>query len=167
MSRLEAASVPNSAAAGDPIRAIRKVLTEDLAMNPDHVTDSDCLAVARVSEIVGTRGARLSACALAAIVRQTGYEQKNDVIKFGFDGSLIEYYPRFEERIRVALRELLGAEVEKRVEIGLAKDGSGVGGTFPVSWLLPVDVTLIAFTSSFSLAALVAQAAKAALEAGL
>ena len=43
-------------------------------------------------------------------------------------GSLYQHYPGFEERMREALRMLLGEEVEKRVEMGLAKDGSGVGG---------------------------------------
>jgi hexokinase len=42
--------------------------------------------------------------------------------------SLIQFYPNFEERIRDSLRAIVGPEVEKRVEIGLAKDGSGVGG---------------------------------------
>ena len=42
--------------------------------------------------------------------------------------SLIQFYPGFEERIRDSLRAIVGPEVEKRVEIGLAKDGSGVGG---------------------------------------
>ena len=36
--------------------------------------------------------------------------------------------------MREALRILLGEEVEKRVEMGLAKDGSGVGGAS--SWPL-------------------------------
>lgn len=41
---------------------------------------------------------------------------------------MIDSYPRFEERIRVALRELVGEKVEKnQIVIGLAKDGSGVG----------------------------------------
>ena len=43
--------------------------------------------------------------------------------------SLIQHYPNFNARVRDSLRELVGEEVEKRVEIGLAKDGSGVGGT--------------------------------------
>jgi hexokinase len=43
---------------------------------------------------------------------------------------LYQHYPDFEERMREALRILLGEEVEKRVEMGLAKDGSGVGGTY-------------------------------------
>ena len=41
---------------------------------------------------------------------------------------MYQHYPGFEERMREALRILLGEEVEKRVEMGLAKDGSGVGG---------------------------------------
>lgn len=43
--------------------------------------------------------------------------------------SLIQHYPRFEERLRKSLRMLIGNELESKVEIGLAKDGSGVGGT--------------------------------------
>jgi hexokinase len=41
---------------------------------------------------------------------------------------LYQHYPGFEELMREALRILLSEEVEKRVEMGLAKDGSGVGG---------------------------------------
>lgn len=43
--------------------------------------------------------------------------------------SLIQHYPNFNARLRESLRELVGDEVEKKVDIGLAKDGSGVGGT--------------------------------------
>lgn len=42
--------------------------------------------------------------------------------------SLIQHYPNFNTRLRDSLGELVGEEVEKKVEIGLAKDGSGVGG---------------------------------------
>jgi hexokinase len=45
--------------------------------------------------------------------------------------SLYQHYPSFEEHMRGALRVLLGEEVERQVEMGLAKDGSGVGGTHP------------------------------------
>ena len=54
--------------------------------------------------------------------------RSEEMVRFGLDGSLVEFYPRFESRIRDALKEMLGSEVEKRIEIGLAKDGSGVGG---------------------------------------
>lgn len=39
-----------------------------------------------------------------------------------------EFLPGFEGRVREALKIVLGVEGEKRVRIGLAKDGSGVGG---------------------------------------
>jgi len=44
--------------------------------------------------------------------------------------SLIEFYPNYERTLRESLRLLVGEEVERRVDIGMAKDGSGVGGDF-------------------------------------
>jgi hexokinase len=51
------------------------------------------------------------------------------MIDVGVDGSLVEFYPDFEEHIRQALREVaeIGDEGEKKIRIGIAKDGSGVG----------------------------------------
>ena len=42
---------------------------------------------------------------------------------------MVEFYPNFEEYIREALREVpeIGVWGEKRIRIGIAKDGSGVG----------------------------------------
>jgi len=42
-------------------------------------------------------------------------------------GSLYQHYPGFEEMIREALRCLFGDEIEKQIEMGFTKDGSGVG----------------------------------------
>ena len=44
--------------------------------------------------------------------------------------SLIEHYPNFNARLRACVRDLVGEEVEKRIDLGLAKDGSGVGGMY-------------------------------------
>lgn len=54
---------------------------------------------------------------------------EEDVVDIGVDGSLVEYYPGFEDYIREALREIpeIGVKGEKRIRIGIAKDGSGVG----------------------------------------
>ena len=46
--------------------------------------------------------------------------------------SVIEFYPSFEHQIRDALKVLVGHEAEQRIKIGLAKDGSGVGGELNV-----------------------------------
>jgi hexokinase len=54
---------------------------------------------------------------------------EEDIIDIGVDGSLVEYYPGFEDGMRSALRAVseIGVHGEKRIRIGIAKDGSGVG----------------------------------------
>ncbi|KAK7178779.1 hypothetical protein DPSP01_013548 [Paraphaeosphaeria sporulosa] len=56
-----------------------------------------------------------------------GSEQ--DIIDIGVDGSLIQLYPGFEAHMRSALRDIqeIGPDGERKVRMGLAKDGSGVG----------------------------------------
>ncbi|KAK8115274.1 glucokinase [Apiospora kogelbergensis] len=55
-------------------------------------------------------------------------KQDNDgVVEVGVDGSLIEFYPTFEQEMREAVGDVLGPGHEKRLRIGMAKDGSGVG----------------------------------------
>lgn len=116
------------------IAETRKVLTQNIYIKDKFITDEDCLLVRRVSEIVGTRGARLAAVAVAATLIQTGYDKKDPSsgtlpeFSIGVDGSLVELYPHFEIRLRQALVEIVGQEVERKVRFGLAKDGSGVGG---------------------------------------
>lgn len=110
------------------IETTRRVLTETMQIPSKHVSDQDCLVVRRVCEVVGTRGARLAAVAVAATMVQTGYDKSGEKAHVGVDGSLVEFYPGFEVRLRAALRDMLGEEAEKRMEMGLAKDGSGIGG---------------------------------------
>lgn len=43
--------------------------------------------------------------------------------------SVAEFLPFFEERMRKALRLILGDNGERRIQMGMARDGSGVGGT--------------------------------------
>ncbi|KAF8826419.1 hypothetical protein HHX47_DHR5000019 [Lentinula edodes] len=58
---------------------------------------------------------------------ENGKKTDEEKIGVGVDGSLIQHYPHFERTMRESLRSIVGAAVERRVEIGLAKDGSGVG----------------------------------------
>lgn len=58
-----------------------------------------------------------------------GAVAEEDIIDIGVDGSVVEFYPGFDEHVRSALRDVpeFGAAGEKRVRMGIAKDGSGVG----------------------------------------
>jgi hexokinase len=143
-----------SVCAGDSspgFRMLRQTLDKDYDISA--VSAEDAEAVREIAGAIGRRAARLSAVAIGAIVINTGRlntttgtattEQKSgvdpargeveiadeDMIDVGVDGSLVEFYPNFEEHIRDALREVpeIGAQGEKRIRIGIAKDGSGVG----------------------------------------
>jgi hexokinase len=54
---------------------------------------------------------------------------EDEIVDIGVDGSLVEFYPKFEDYMRETLRALdgIGAAGERRIRIGIAKDGSGVG----------------------------------------
>ncbi|KAF2741132.1 glucokinase [Polyplosphaeria fusca] len=134
-------------------RVIRQTLDNEYGISA--VSAEDAETVREIAAAIGRRAARLSAVAIAAIVIETGRlkpattEQKDgvnpprgnvesegkgdvpeeEVIDIGVDGSLVEFYPGFEDHVRQALREVeeIGTEGEKRVRIGIAKDGSGVG----------------------------------------
>ncbi|KAI0363728.1 hypothetical protein BV20DRAFT_1006931 [Pilatotrama ljubarskyi] len=116
------------------LERIRGIIIQRLALDPADVSLRDAAIVRWASSLVANRAARLSGCAVAAVLVQTGraklgggFTTQEQRISVGVDGSLIQHYPNFNARLRESLRELVGEEVEKKVDIGLAKDGSGVG----------------------------------------
>jgi len=121
------------------LQRIREVIIAKLGFTAADVSLRDAAIVTRVVTMVAGRAAKLSGCAVAATLVQTeravlgggappppkkGEETR---IGVGVDGSLIEFYPNYEKSLRESLRLLVGEEIERRVDIGLAKDGSGVG----------------------------------------
>ncbi|KAJ7367923.1 hypothetical protein DFH08DRAFT_8902 [Mycena albidolilacea] len=119
------------------LERIRAVLVKDLGFKEADVSLRDAAIVRWASSLIARRAALLSGVAVATVLIQTGRAvlsgqsgkpTKNEPkIGVGVDGSLIEFYPHFEDTLRESLRLLVGEEVEKRVDIGMAKDGSGVG----------------------------------------
>ncbi|PPQ66277.1 hypothetical protein CVT26_010961 [Gymnopilus dilepis] len=116
---------------------IRQVIVKFLGFREEDVSLKDAAIVRWASALVARRAALLSGTAVATVLIQTeratlrgeGQPKKglNERIGFGVDGSLVEHYPNFGRILRESLRHLVGEEVEQRVDIGLAKDGSGVG----------------------------------------
>ncbi len=158
----------------ESISEIKDVIASRLGFDRDTVTDEDAEIVRACCEMVATRAASLSACAVAAVLIQTGKAvlggdtaSGESVYNVGLDGrscysinwlftiliffnSLAEHYPNFQSRLKTALRAIVGQKAEKRVNLGIAKDGSGVGGE-----LLAVDKeTQLTSDSQASLGAL-------------
>ncbi|KAF2149752.1 hypothetical protein K461DRAFT_314856 [Myriangium duriaei CBS 260.36] len=117
--------------------------TLDVTYGVSAPSAEDAEAVKAIASAIGRRAARLSAVAIGAVVLATeklkypediatvGDKQpeEDEIVDIGVDGSLVEFYPGFEDYVREALREIegIGAWGEKRIRIGIAKDGSGVG----------------------------------------
>ena len=99
-----------------------KSLLEDI-LRIRNTSLSDRRLVKKVCELVGTRSARLSAAGVAAIVTKIN---RHDACTVAIDGSLFEHYPHFGNRMRDALRDMLGITAENIV-LEQARDGSGQG----------------------------------------
>jgi hexokinase len=108
-----------------------KVLAETMEIKAENISAEDVEAVRRVCNIVGKRAARLSAVAVAAVIKhhqeEVSPDNKEEVYNLGVDGSVVEYLPNFLDWVREALREMVGTETEKKTQFGFAKDGSGIG----------------------------------------
>ncbi|KAK4998256.1 glucokinase [Elasticomyces elasticus] len=125
------------------LRITRQTLDKEYGVTAASAEDAE--AVQMIASAIGKRAARLSAVAIAAIVIATNKLESpadvatdNDaalgvnedgIVDIGVDGSLVEFYPDFEDYIREAFRQIpqIGERGEKRIRIGIAKDGSGVG----------------------------------------
>ncbi|KAF2859088.1 hypothetical protein K470DRAFT_259121 [Piedraia hortae CBS 480.64] len=119
-----------SLVAGDDSKGLkitRQALDGDYGISAASAEDAE--AVRLIAAAIGKRAARLAAVAIAAIVIHTNALRTADQVDVGVDGSLVEFYPNFEDYVREALREIaqIGESGEKRIHIGIAKDGSGVG----------------------------------------
>ncbi|KAF7331765.1 Phosphotransferase [Mycena kentingensis (nom. inval.)] len=119
------------------LERVRAVIVKEVGLSEAHVSLADAAIVRWACYVVTRRAALLSGVAVGAVLVQTGHgvlkgqegkPTKNEsTIRVGVDGSLIQFYPHFEEMLRESLRCVVGDDVETKVQIGLAKDGSGVG----------------------------------------
>lgn len=74
----------------------------------------------QVCEAIAERAARLTACAVAALVRRVNHT--DSPTKVAVDGSLFEFHASFRSRLERALKQL-----KCNCVLVLAKDGSGLG----------------------------------------
>jgi hexokinase len=102
---------------------------ELLFLNRLHLrtTEPERKLIRRLSELIGTRAARLSACGVAALCKKTGLKECHA----GADGSVFNKYPLFKERGAQALKEIFDWDIanpnDYPIKVVPAEDGSGVG----------------------------------------
>ena len=108
----------------------RKIFKEKLSMDP---TEAELQFSQRLAEIIAIRGARLSACGIAAICKKKGITKGH----VAADGSVVNKHPHFRTRWAKALGEILDWSESQRgslnddsadpIQLTPAEDGSGVG----------------------------------------
>jgi len=118
------------------LRKVEGLIREQFGLTGQSVGGSaDWIVIKRVCEIVATRAARLSAAAIATVIKQTEADSAASLaddnddhkISIGVDGSLIERYANFMDRLKRGLKDLFDHPVYSKIHIEFAKDGSGVG----------------------------------------
>lgn len=102
--------------------------TEGIASTSDILDHLKAGEIAAAASATASKIANTAGLTYAAPDPNAGVPE-DDIVDVGVDGSLVEFYPGFEDQIRSALRATngIGATNEKRIRIGIAKDGSGVG----------------------------------------
>ncbi|TPX33641.1 hexokinase [Synchytrium microbalum] len=95
----------------------------NVVMHIRESTLNDRMIVKRLCYLVGRRSARLASAGIAGLVKKIN---KLDGCTVAIDGSLFVQYPRYANRMRGALQELLGADAEN-ISLDQARDGSGIG----------------------------------------
>ncbi|KAJ2102056.1 hypothetical protein GGI09_001424 [Coemansia sp. S100] len=104
---------------------VKVVLEGTLDIPPTSLIDRK--VVQHVCNMIGTRGVRLSAAAMSAVLLARP-ELLASTVSVGIDGSMYQFYPNFERNLYSVSRVFLGEDfVDNRLKLHLAKDGSGVG----------------------------------------
>lgn len=118
----------------ESLTAIRKLLTENLGVDPDPCELKVCRYLV---ELIGTRAARLYACSTAAICRKRNIERCH----VGVDGAVFNCYYLFRSRASQALREILDwpYDASDLITFHEAEDGSGVGAAIIAALALDRD----------------------------
>jgi hexokinase len=90
------------------LQITRQAIQRDLGVDGPSIEDAQAVHV--IAAAIGKRAARLAAVAVGAIVLQSKRLDKpasdpptdDDMVDIGVDGSLVEFYPGFEDYMREA-----------------------------------------------------------------
>jgi hexokinase len=111
--------------------AVAAIVIHTGRLNPGASSVPQPKSVAAIAEdIKNLNLAEAASAAANKLVDTAGLAvNEEEIVDIGVDGSLVEFYPGFEDYMREAMRAVpeIGAAGERRIRIGIAKDGSGVG----------------------------------------
>jgi hexokinase len=133
---VSAASIEDAQAVKEISHAIAKraarlagVAIGGIVLETGRLSTGNPKSAADIAESVKALNIAEAAKSAAGKIADSVMVNEGEIVDIGVDGSLVEFYPGFEDYMREALRCIdgIGAAGERRIRIGIAKDGSGVG----------------------------------------
>lgn len=102
--------------------------------------------IKNISQVVSKRGARISAAAIAAVVKRKDPRllKKHTI---AVDGSVYQKHPHFATNIKSTLKEIFGAKAS-RINLVLTKDGSGRGAAITAATALIMFFLAVSISSA-------------------
>uniref|UniRef100_A0A0R3S519 Phosphotransferase n=1 Tax=Elaeophora elaphi TaxID=1147741 RepID=A0A0R3S519_9BILA len=85
------------------------------------ISDSDCLHVAYICEVISTRAAYLTAAGISCILCR----MQKKFVTVGIDGSVYRFHPKFDKILDSKINDLLPKNLD--YQLMLSEDGSGRG----------------------------------------
>ncbi|KAH8728411.1 glucokinase [Phaeosphaeriaceae sp. PMI808] len=128
----------------EQLLALKQKISDALSIPSTSVRQAEARAVKLIANAIGKRAARLAGTALAAVILR-GRQSSTDVqsasadadsdqadgalVDVAVDGSVVEHYPGFEAYMREVWNTIngIGPDIQRKVKIGIAKDGSSIG----------------------------------------
>jgi hexokinase len=114
---------------------VKELIVECLGYRQDKVSDQDAEITRWVCTLIATRGGRLAACPIAAVLAQLKYAKIGEKtagsggpLRIVADGELFIGSKLFESRLKESIASILGENIMKRLEFHMATGGATVGG---------------------------------------
>lgn len=115
------------------LKMLQLILENELRLPTTH---EERLVIQALTRAISSRAAYLLAIPIGAIVRRVAPQFADDDRDFeiGCDGSVVEFYPGFQDKIYEGLDMIKPLEgLKKKIFLRIAKDGSGVGAALCAS----------------------------------
>lgn len=108
--------------------SITKSLIKSLGFSK--ISTAEAAMIRQICRLVANRSACLCAAAIVAVARKCPYPSQSDTKVVAVDGSLFVKYKKYQERVRMALLDLLGEDAAAKIRLQVVDGGSAAGAAY-------------------------------------
>lgn len=94
------------------------------------INTMEAALIRQICSLVANRSARLCAAAIVAVVQKCPHVSSSEEKVVAVDGSLFVKYKMYQERVRLALSDLLGDQAASKIRLQVVDGGSAAGAAY-------------------------------------